>query len=183
MKQLSQATQETAHQVRERIAAVTRGVARGHAVMQQIATLDLSQNIVAKERINALLAAIATQHETFGVVLADTAAETSALASTVGEMITGLQFQDRTKQHLAQVVDTLAALRDGSAQLQEASVTALPELATGGGLDEAAIGRIIDKQTLGGMRSRLLSRLLASGGTAQNDVVADDDAGGDVELF
>jgi methyl-accepting chemotaxis protein len=186
MKLLSQETERTAVQVRERISAVTNGVRRGHDVMQQIATLDLSENILAKERIDSLLTGIASQHAAFGGVLAETAEASSNMAGTVGQLITGFQFQDRTKQHLAQVIATLAALEEGTLAIQHDTQAAFPGLFEPGGLDKAALGRIIERQTLGAMKARILTRLLAD--ESESDAADDGaqeagDAAGEIELF
>jgi methyl-accepting chemotaxis protein len=185
MKQLAQATERTAVEVRDRIADVTAGVGRGHAVMQEIATLDLSQNIMAKERIDSLLAGIAAQHASFGVVLAETAASSSAMAATVGQLIVGMQFQDRTKQHIAGVIETLGVLRETTVAMQEFSAASFPGRFAPGGFDEVALERIIERQTLGGMKARILRRLLTA--ECSTETVADQntagDAAGDIELF
>jgi methyl-accepting chemotaxis protein len=186
MKQLALATEQTSAQVRERIDAVTKGVRKGHEVMQEIATLDLSENILAKDRIDALLAGIAAQHGRFGSVLADTASASAEMAGTVGRLITGMQFQDRTKQQLAQVIETLAVLEAASETVQRATDAALPGAFAPGGVDQEALERIIEKQTLGGMKARVLNRLLSddSAEAAADDAApAADDQQGDIELF
>jgi len=186
MKQLAQATEETSAQVRERIDAVTKGVRKGHEVMQEIATLDLSENILAKDRIDALLAGIAAQHGRFGSVLADTASASAEMAGTVGRLITGMQFQDRTKQQLAQVIETLTVLEAASASVQRATDAALPGAFAPGGVDQEALEQIIEKQTLGGMKARVLSRLLSDDGgeaAADDEATPADDQQGDIELF
>jgi methyl-accepting chemotaxis protein len=186
MKQLALATEQTSAQVRERIDAVTKGVRKGHEVMQEIATLDLSENILAKDRIDALLAGIAAQHGRFGSVLADTASASAEMAGTVGRLITGMQFQDRTKQQLAQVIETLAVLEAASETVQRATDAALPGAFAPGGVDQEALERIIEKQTLGGMKARVLNRLLSddSAEAAADDAApAADDQQGVIELF
>jgi methyl-accepting chemotaxis protein len=186
MKQLAQATEQTSAQVRERIDAVTKGVRKGHEVMQEIATLDLSENILAKDRIDALLAGIAAQHGRFGSVLADTATASAEMAGTVGRLITGMQFQDRTKQQIAQVIETLAVLEAATESAQQATDAALPGAFTPGGVDQEALERIIEKQTLGGMKARVLSRLLSDDGgeaAAEDAGPVADDQQGDIELF
>jgi methyl-accepting chemotaxis protein len=186
MKQLALATEQTSAQVRERIDAVTKGVRKGHEVMQEIATLDLSENILAKDRIDALLAGIAAQHGRFGSVLADTATASAEMAGTVGRLITGMQFQDRTKQQIAQVIETLAVLEAATESAQQATDAAMPGAFTPGSVDQVALERILEKQTLGGMKARVLSRLLSDDGGAEaadDEAAPADDQQGDIELF
>ena len=185
MKELSQATGLTAIRVRGQVDAVSRGVQRGHVVLQEIATLDLTESIMAKERIDKLIAAISAQHQAFNMLLGDAAESSGKLTSTIGELVTGMQFQDRTKQHIAQVIDTLGALEQSAAAQQQASCAAYPTLVVPTQIDSSQLARILERQTLGGMKARVLERLLARAedGQAANEPAEADDTGGDVELF
>lgn len=188
MKDLSRATETTSQQVRARIAAVARGVRSGHAVLRDIASMDLSENIQAKQRINTMIAAIIDRNTQITSVLSDASRHNGELADTIDQMIIGMQFQDRTKQHLTQVSDTLAVLSDGAHDLQIATRQALPGQLLHDTIDEDRLRRVIDGQTLGAMKQRLLTRLLHTspaaanqspvGGTPQGQINA-----GDIDLF
>ena len=185
MKELSQATGLTAVRVRGQVDAVSQGVRRGHVVLQEIATLDLTDSIMAKERIDKLIAAIIAQHGAFNTLLGDAAESSGKLTSTIGELVTGMQFQDRTKQHIAQVIDTLGALEQTAAAQQEASCAAYPTLVVPTQMDGGLLARILERQTLGGMKARVLERLLARAddGPAAAGAAEEEDTGGDIELF
>jgi methyl-accepting chemotaxis protein len=181
MKQLSVSTQTTSVALRERFALVTSGVQRGKEVLQEIATMDLSENILARERIDALLAGIVAQHDAFEAVLGETAAASGEMAVTVGQLITGMQFQDRTKQHIAQVIDTLAVLEESTVAVQHATDAAFPGLFQPGTIDQTALARIIEKQTLGAVKSRILAKLLTDAADPESETIGEAEA--DMELF
>ena len=182
MRQLSQATEKTAQEVGDRIAAVKQGVGRGHAVLHEIATLDLSQNIMAKERMDSLLAGIAAQHALFNEVLAQSAIATAGMAGTVGKLITGIQFQDRTKQHLAQVVAALGVLRDSSWTLRSATEADFPG-AIAHDVDRGVLDRIAGAQTLSAVKGRILGELMNSGTQSSGAESLPAAPHGDIELF
>ena len=183
MKDLSHATATTSKDVHDRIAAIARGVRSGHAVLQEIATLDLSEHIMAKERIDDLLAGIIAQNQAFTTVLADTMQSSSEMAGTIGLMITGMQFQDRTKQHIAQITDALGVLEDATQSMQCATRAAFPSLFEVGSIDEAWLHRMVSMQTLGAVKQRMLTQLLTDvendGGGIHGASEPDDD----IELF
>jgi methyl-accepting chemotaxis protein len=181
MKQLSVSTQTTSVALRERFALVTSGVQRGKEVLQEIATMDLSENILARERIDALLAGIVAQHDAFEAVLGETAAASGEMAVTVGQLITGMQFQDRTKQHIAQVIDTLAVLEESTVAVQHATDAAFPGLFQPGTIDQTALARSIEKQTLGAVKSRILAKLLTDAADPESETIGEAEA--DMELF
>lgn len=190
MKALSLATAVTARQVRERMSAVASGVRSGQRVLQEIATLDMSEHIVAKDQIDSLITGVIAQNQTFNAVLAEAADSSADMMGTISKLISGMQFQDRTKQHIGHVVDTLGVLADGTTAAQQATLAAFPGVFAAGAIDESQIARIIENQTLGAVKQRLLTRLL-SGGAPQDDepmhAAAADGQGsfeaGEVELF
>jgi methyl-accepting chemotaxis protein len=190
MKELSLATAATSRQVRERMSAVAVGVRKGQSVLQEIATLDMSEHIVAKQQIDGLIAGVIAQNQAFNAVLAEAADTSADMARTISNLITGMQFQDRTKQHIGHVVDTLGVLADNATAAQNATLEAFPGVFERGGIDESQILRIIENQTLGAVKQRLLTRLLSDGGPLDgNDPQAeeaddpDSAVAGEVELF
>ena len=190
MKALSLATAVTSKQVRERMSAVANGVRSGQLVLQEIATLDMSEHIVAKDQIDSLIAGVIAQNRTFNAVLAEAADSSADMMGTISKLITGMQFQDRTKQHIGHVIDTLGVLADGTTATQHATLQAFPGVFEAGAIDESQILRMIENQTLGAVKQRLLTRLL-SDGAAQDDEpipladhhIQDSPVAGDVELF
>ncbi len=190
MKALSLATAVTSKQVRERMSAVANGVRCGQLVLQEIATLDMSEHIVAKDQIDSLIAGVIAQNRTFNAVLAEAADSSADMMGTISKLITGMQFQDRTKQHIGHVIDTLGVLADGTTAAQHATLQAFPGVFEAGAIDESQILRMIENQTLGAVKQRLLTRLL-SGGAAQDEEpmhiadhhIQDSPVAGDVELF
>ena len=185
IKDLSRATEETSQQVRERISSVTRGVRNGHTVLKEIATLDMSEHILAKQQLDSLIAGIISQNRSFTAVLADAASSSEAMALTVGQMITGMQFQDRTKQHIGQVVDALGVLGDGALSVQQATMETFPGAFQTGLINVVWLDRLLERQTLGAVKRRLMARLLSDGEASSEEGAAPDEApsNGDVELF
>ena len=185
MKELSQEIAQTSGQVGERIAAIRRGMQEGHTVLREIATLDLAEHIMAKEQIDSLIVGIMTQNSAFTAALQDTANSSEELKRTIGQLITGMQFQDRTKQHLGQVIDVLGVLQENTSMLRQATRDALPDLPEASGLENGWVERIVERQTLGAVKQRMLTQLL-SGGGGDDDVpdkpVAETEDDG-VELF
>jgi len=181
MTDLSKATESTAHQVRERISSVVRGVSSGHLVLKEIATLDLSENILAKEKIDKLMHALMRQSAEIHDILENTSSLSTKIATNIADIITSMQFQDRTKQHLAQVVQTLWALHQRTEFLQKETLAIYPHLEEYKTIAPEQLRHIIDQQTLGEMKQRLLIQLLT--GYNLTESAGSSAAPGEVELF
>lgn len=183
MKDLSQEIATMSGAVNGRISAIRIGMQESHSVLREIATLDLSEHIMAKQQIDYLLVGIMAQNDAFKAALADTAQTSGDLTKTIGQLITGMQFQDRTKQHLAQVVDVLGVLQANTLALQEATITAVPRLAGASGVGHDWVERIVGKQTLGAAKHRMLTQLLSDRDT-EVDIAAEAPAeASEIELF
>ena len=144
----------------------------------------MSDHILAKQRIDSLIIGILEQNQAVAAVLAETASSSDEMAGTVSRLITGMQFQDRTKQHLGHVVDALGVLEAGAVSAQQATCDAYPGVLQAGNIDAEQLARIIEKQTLGAMKARILTRMLSGDQTTGDDPPgAGDSEAGDMELF
>lgn len=187
IRELSNQTDATVSSVSERIGAISVSVTRSHEVLQEIATEDMSEHIVAKERLNALLAGMTTQSADFTKILSETAAASAALSATIAPLIMGLQFQDRTAQYLAHVIEALGTLGEAGGALRDDTHNATPGTFTEGEIDRSLLDRMVDKQTLGEVRKRFLHHLIND--TPALETVASGTAseasqdGGDIDLF
>jgi hypothetical protein len=90
-----------------------------------------------------------------------------------------MQFQDRTKQHIGHVVDALGVLAEGVVSMQQATAAAFPGAFNTGAIDKELLQRIVDKQTLGAVKQRILARLLSDEDAAEAAPTPIDD----IELF
>lgn len=179
LKELALETDTTSRLVRTRIGAVSRGVRGAHAELQGIAAADRSDRAGTRARLEAVLAGMVAQNQALSAVVAEALEASGEIAGTVGRLITGAQFQDRTTQHLTHVREALGALGEATEALQRETRTAEPSLAQRNGVDAALLERMLSRQSLSSVRQRFLARLLDDRGA----VDVDHGAAGDVELF
>lgn len=179
IKELSTQTGITTKDVSDRITSVDSSVRRSHAVLQEIATIDLSEHIIAKERLDALLGGMIAQNSAFTAILTETAGASADLTATIAPLIMGLQFQDRTTQQLTLVIEALQTLEQASGSLQQATRDVMPGLYAEGKIDQELLDRMVEKQTLGDVRKRFLAQLLSNAEPVEEDT----SSSGDIDLF
>jgi methyl-accepting chemotaxis protein len=128
------------------------------------------------------------QNEDFSRVVNETAERSTEIANTIGGMVTGIQFADRTSQRLTGIVDTLNVLRDANEKQQAESRGAFPEVPTPEP-DIGAMNDIIQSLKLGESRQRFI-RAALQGETLNDDAdpneageVPHADSSDDIELF
>jgi methyl-accepting chemotaxis protein len=187
VRELSKSTNELAKTMRAEIGAVAEGVRSGHALLQEAATVDLSANIQAKDRLNQLLVGLGHRSVTITDTMRETSKVSEKIAADISTVITGMQFQDRNKQRLTHVVDVLRILDESSqalsARAQEEGVAAKAEWPD---FVRTWIDRLLNACTLNEVRRKFAARLRRDDdGTAEHmqataKPAADD---GNIELF
>jgi methyl-accepting chemotaxis protein len=180
IRELSNQTDVSAIDVSHRIKSVDQSVRRSHAVLQEIATIDLSEHIFAKEQLDGLLGGMIAQSHAFTGILTETAQASADLSATIAPLIMGLQFQDRTAQHLTHVIEALGTLGQATEALQEATHAARPGVYKVGEIDQGWLERMVDKQTLGAVRKRFLAQLVSDTSEVEDDTSS---SSGDIDLF
>jgi methyl-accepting chemotaxis protein len=193
VRELSKDINALSDKINEQISSVNTGVKEGYDTLKEVATLDMSENILAKERIEELMNTLVNKNEKFGEVIESSVSDTKKVTEIVANMITGIQFQDRTSQRLGLIADTLNLLSNAGAKLDQDTNSAAPSLPKTDFGDEW-LEEMISGLHLGEMRDRFLRNAVLGesnngdeGNTATSD--ADDgqtehsEASDDIELF
>lgn len=188
VRHLSRSTGALAERMRSKVDAVVNGVRNGHEILREIANTDMSPQMLAKERVDKTMDSIVVQTGRFQSVLEEAAAVSQEMSTTIGRMVTGMQFQDLTKQRLEAVGDSLTVIAAGLADLETRTRTELPpdvQIAP----PQAWLDNLLGQFKLSDMRQRFVRQLLMEGsaldlhGALDVDAAHDDSSGGDIELF
>lgn len=186
VRELSKVTQGLASSMKGELKGLTDGIAHGHATLQRVATIDLSDNIMAKERLEVLMGALLRRGVSLETIVADAIKEAGMISADVDGMITGIQFQDRTRQRLEHVVDTLHVIDQALEEIKSSTATALPELAVGVP-DTEWVKKLLDRFTMSEMRARFVAQLLDGKPPADLPDTSSENhapsASGSIELF
>jgi methyl-accepting chemotaxis protein len=100
VKALSQGIEELSTGMRDKISGIVESVKGSHKMLEEIATIDMSENIMVKENIESIMDAILKQNSILSDVMQQTMEESRSSAKTIAEMVVGMQFQDRVSQHI-----------------------------------------------------------------------------------
>jgi methyl-accepting chemotaxis protein len=160
VRELSKSTQTLSVSMKHELKSITEGIASGHATLRRVATVDMSDNVLAKDKLDVLMAALRQRGVALESVVADAVKEAEAISSDVDGMVTGIQFQDRTKQRLEHVVDTLEVLGRAIEEIKHETTAALPELMESAVPDTAWVKQLLDRYTMSDMRERFIVELL-----------------------
>lgn len=181
VRELSKATQGLTGSMGQELASITAGIQNGHATLKRVATVDMSDNVLAKERLEILLGALLQRSQNLSAIVADAGREADVIASDVGTMVTGIQFQDRTRQRLEHVVDTLHVVDRAIEQLNM-DTDAIVDERSGADAEGEWVEELLGSFKLSDMRARFVERVLR-GKAVEEDPAVKPAESGTVELF
>lgn len=128
VKQVSAQISQLSSNMRQRISAVTQSVRSGYKTLQEVATTDMTENIMAQEKLNLLMDSMMKQNTRFSSVLNESAQASEKLSRTISGMVVGMQFQDRTTQYIDNSVNLLSDMQKSIEKLKGDSERLIPEL-------------------------------------------------------
>jgi methyl-accepting chemotaxis protein len=158
--ELSKSTQTLAATMKTELKAMTDGIMNSHERLKRVATVDLSDNILVKERLDALLKALVDRNGHLQTVVAEAVTESELISADVAGMVTGIQFQDRTKQRLEHVVDTLHVINQALEEIKSSTAMEMPELAGEPSGDMDWVKHLLSRFTMSEMRERFVAQIL-----------------------
>jgi methyl-accepting chemotaxis protein len=186
VRELSKATQTLSEDMRQELKSITEGIADGHITLKRVATVDMSENVLAKDKLDVLMASLRRRGDALGGIVADAVRAAESISADVDAMVTGIQFQDRTKQRLEHVIDTLEIVGQAIEKIESETTAALPELMASSVPDTAWVKQLLDRYTMSEMRERFVVELLdGKPANAADDVSATPTptSSGSIELF
>jgi methyl-accepting chemotaxis protein len=184
VRELAKSVNALSSTIRGQMTSITSGLRASHALLHDIAGIDMSEeNVAANARVKMVMRCLLEQNARVAGALRDNAATAERITDDVSAAIVAMQFQDLAKQRLQNVngaLDTLSAL-----------LTELGnETGRGAGLSPDATDapanwtdRIADSFTLSETRNRVLARILTTARSQPAAGRSHDAAADNVEFF
>lgn len=112
VRDLSRATSELADGIKHQIAAISEALKTGYATLAEVASMDMTGQIEAKEEVERTLVMLKERDALLTASVRTSMDNAQAIEAAVGQVVTDLQFEDRTHQRLERIaaaLDVLAA--------------------------------------------------------------------------
>ena len=177
VKALSSTTKQLAVDIRREVGRVSDGVRRGHSNLRDVATMDLSGHILLKERLDKMLEALVNQNSAFAAVVHEASSSSRGMTDAINALVVGMQFQDRYKQRLQNVVAALQTFSEAFHELERKTGAAAIVPPRSADDEQALIDRALDRMHMDDVRRRFVTHI--AGGEVDDKA----DGDGDIELF
>lgn len=185
VKVLSSEIAALSENMRVRTGAIMSSMVDGFSILKEVATTDMSSNILAKETLETLMRGLMEQSEKSMQVMQGSAASSREISNSIQGMIVNLQFQDRNTQITENTVDIIsrclsmiAALAAQAAPFMEHETTIAkqPDI-------QNAVAGIMSVIKLGDMRQRYIEALRQSGVMPPSTPAGTSQDSDDIQLF
>ncbi len=100
VKGVSREISKLSNSMYQKITSTVESVRHSFDILREVATTDMSDTILVKERLDKMMAAMITQTNQFGQILDKAAGVSQHISDHIGGMVMGMQFQDRSAQIL-----------------------------------------------------------------------------------
>lgn len=163
VKTVSQEISSLADSMREKVHLVTSSIQKGYDTLREVATADMSENIVSKEKLDSLMESLVSQNQNFTETLQGAANTSKELSNTISGMVMGMQFQDRTTQNIENCVNVIACILENWQKLQLAAEKHMQISVGKTGIEKEMIEQINEQLKLGVFKHDFLIQLKEAG--------------------
>jgi methyl-accepting chemotaxis protein len=111
VKEISTQVDTMAREMQSQISRIALTLRNNRQLLEKVASMDLSGNITAKEKLSELMNALLQQNKKVGHAMQESSTIVKSLSSQIGHFTMGVQFQDRNSQIISNVIALLNAIR------------------------------------------------------------------------
>ncbi len=114
VRDLSNDTQRLAISVRSQVNQMSETLNYAQEILQKVASIDMSNNMLAKERLDEMMGGLIDNSEKIAHIVADASQSSKEFSEATRKLITDIQYQDRIRQDLEQMqksINSIASLQ------------------------------------------------------------------------
>lgn len=108
VKGLSQLIEAISSEIKDKIINIVNSVTGSHKILEEIATIDMSDNIMVKQTVGSIMDSLMKQNAELSSVMKDAMDYSKQSATNITSLIMGIQFQDRSSQVISSAVNVLS---------------------------------------------------------------------------
>jgi methyl-accepting chemotaxis protein len=98
VKVVSEQVAQLSAEMTQRTTSIMGNVSSSYDILRDVATINMNENLEAKETLQALMQGLVRQRDNAATVMQQSADTSRAIAKTIQGMVVNLQFQDRNTQ-------------------------------------------------------------------------------------
>ena len=113
VRNLSREISSLSQEMQDKISTVVSSVNSSYSVINEVATIDLSDNLLVKTKIDTVMESLVEQATRTQEILKQDAEISKETSNSISNLIVGMQFQDFTAQYIGSCLSLLNAVSAG----------------------------------------------------------------------
>lgn len=101
--QVAKSVSQLSSDARQSVEDIAENLRSGYTTLEEVANMDLNEVIVAKDKTEQFMGALLSKNTELTALLNKAGQSSEATASTVGQAVMAMQFQDRNSQYVENV--------------------------------------------------------------------------------
>lgn len=191
VKDLSKAIANLSEEMNVKISDVSSSVRESYKTLNEVATADMTDNIMVREKINSILSSITKQSEDLKQDMEDQAASSKETSTAIAKMVMEMQFSDKASQYIHNLSDVLSIIMEQLELHKEHTIKISERPIENKDVDDKLVERMVSVLTLSQLKKELIEYLSVEGYIESNHPIlneinlGDKDAkeDDDIELF
>lgn len=112
VRDLSNDTQRLAVNIRGQVNQMTDTLVYAQEILQKVASIDMSSNILAKEQLDEMMEGLIQNSGKIANIVGDASQSSKDFASAARQLITDIQYQDRIRQDIENILEKIGAMHN-----------------------------------------------------------------------
>ncbi|MDA0781029.1 MAG: methyl-accepting chemotaxis protein [Rickettsiales bacterium] len=189
VRSLSKEISGLSEEMNSKIGEVVQSVNDSFGTLNEVATVDMSDNILVKEKVDLIMKSILSQSDNLEKILLSNVEFTKQTSSNISGMTMDMQFSDRASQYINNITSVLECVKNDNADSQKEGERSLCISMTNSDIDKNRAAEIVSGMTLSQLKNDFIEFLIKEkyicsadeiGQKAANSSSESDD---DIELF
>lgn len=160
---LSREIATLSEEMSERIRHVVESVVASYTRLNKVATVDMSDNILVKERIDSIMQSIMAQGNEVARVMAENAEKARGSANSISSLTVEMQFSDRASQYINNVINILKIVMEETGSHKNNAVSSLGLELSNKDVDVALVEKMLSTLTLSQLKKQFILYLVSEG--------------------
>lgn len=163
VRELSREIATLSADMNEKIGEVVSSVKESFAILNDVATVDMSDNVVIKERIDSVMQAMITQHNEVSKIIGENAENAQNIVDSVANLSLDTNIAKLASQHISSIVNVIEILKEQTDKHKKNAVVSLGIKFENSDVDLALINKILSQITISSVKLEFVDYLVQSG--------------------
>lgn len=110
VRDLSNDTQRLAVNIRGQVNQMTDTLVYAQEILQKVASIDMSSNILAKEQLDEMMEGLIQNSGKIANIVGDASQSSKDFANAARQLMTDIQYQDRIRQDISNILEKIESM-------------------------------------------------------------------------